>query len=164
MTNTYTQENRRLGIKTELGDDALLVTRAVISEQLGRLFTIEVEMSAEDHALDFNSLVGTSATVWLERPDGNKRYFNGLISKFAQPSHEGRLARYKATLVPWLWFLTRTADCRIFQNKTATDIIKEVFKGHGWSSDDYKLDLAGRTGSANTACSTGNRISILSAG
>ncbi len=139
MPPTYTQQNRRLGIKTELGDDALMVTRAVIKEQLGRLFQIEVEMAAEDTALDFNSLVGTSATVWLERPDGNKRYFNGIISKFAQPSHEGRLARYKATLVPWMWFLTRAADCRIFQNKTASDIIEDVFKGHDFS--DYKLDL-----------------------
>jgi type VI secretion system secreted protein VgrG len=141
MPSTLTQKNRRLGIKTELGDDALLVTRAVIKEQLGRLFQIEVEMSAEDNALDFNSLVGTSATVWMERPDGNKRYFNGLISRFSQPSQEGRLACYKATLVPWLWFLTRAADCRIFQNKTATDIIEDVFKAQGF--DDYKLDLTG---------------------
>ena len=31
-------------------------------------------------------------------------------------------------MVPWLWFLTRTADCRIFQNKKAPDIIKQIFK------------------------------------
>ena len=141
MPSTLTQKNRRLGFKTEQGDDALLVTHVTINEQLGRLFKIEVELAAEDTALDFNSLVGSSATVWLERPDGNKRYFNGLISRFAQPSHEGRLACYRATLVPWLWFLTRASDCRIFQNKTATDIIEDVFKAQGF--DAYKLDLSG---------------------
>ena len=30
----------------------------------------------------------------------------------------GRYHRYIATVRPWLWFLTRTADCRIFQDMT----------------------------------------------
>ena len=34
------------------------------------------------------------------------------------------------TVRSWLWFLTRTADCRIFQEKTVPDIIKEVFADH----------------------------------
>jgi type VI secretion system secreted protein VgrG len=32
-----------------------------------------------------------------------------------------------------LWFLTRTADCRIFQNKTVPQIISEVFRDHGFN-------------------------------
>src|SRR5882672_1499528 len=34
------------------------------------------------------------------------------------------------TVSAWLWFLTRTADCKIFQEKTAPEIIKEVFGDH----------------------------------
>jgi type VI secretion system secreted protein VgrG len=34
-------------------------------------------------------------------------------------------------MVPALWFLTRTADCRIFQNKKVPDIIQEIFKENG---------------------------------
>jgi type VI secretion system secreted protein VgrG len=34
------------------------------------------------------------------------------------------------TVNAWLWFLTRTADCKIFQEKTAPEIIKEVFGDH----------------------------------
>ena len=30
----------------------------------------------------------------------------------------------------WLWFLTRTTDCKIFQDKNVPDIIKEVFADH----------------------------------
>src|SRR5262249_27126055 len=37
---------------------------------------------------------------------------------------------YRLTVHPWLWFLTRTADCRIFQEKTVPDIIKEIFADH----------------------------------
>src|SRR5262249_1317194 len=34
------------------------------------------------------------------------------------------------TVNAWLWFLTRTSDCRIFQEKTVPEIIKEVFADH----------------------------------
>ncbi len=136
-----TQKNRRAGFKSDNGDDALLLTRCEIHEQMGRLFRIEAELAGESDSVDFNSWVGSGATVWLEQPDGSKRYFHGLISRFAQAGSEGKVARYQATLVPWLWFLTRTADCRIFQNETATDIIKAVFDGHGFN--DYKLNLTG---------------------
>jgi type VI secretion system secreted protein VgrG len=42
---------------------------------------------------------------------------------------------------PWLWFLTRTADCRIFQDMKVPDIIKKVFDDH--PSADFKFELTG---------------------
>ena len=39
---------------------------------------------------------------------------------------------YRATMVPWLWLLTRTADCRIFQEMKAPDIIKTIFGDYGF--------------------------------
>jgi type VI secretion system secreted protein VgrG len=39
----------------------------------------------------------------------------------------------------WLWFLTRTADCRIFQEKTVPEIIKEVFADHSMAVFDDGL-------------------------
>ena len=56
-----------------------------------------------------------------------------------QVANVGGYARYRATIVPWLWLLTRTTDCRIFQDKTVPDIIEAVFKHYGFS--DYQLKL-----------------------
>ena len=42
---------------------------------------------------------------------------------------------------PWLWFLTRTADCRIFQEMNVPDIVKQVFGDHGIA--DFKFELTG---------------------
>ena len=42
----------------------------------------------------------------------------------------GRYRRYYATVHPWLWFLSRTADCRIFQEMTVPDIVKKIFSDH----------------------------------
>ena len=58
------------------------------------------------------------------------RYFNGYVTRFSQGGMHGRYRRYSATVHPWLWFLSRTADCRIFQEMTVPEIVEKVFSEH----------------------------------
>jgi len=51
---------------------------------------------------------------------------------------------YRAVLRPWLWFLTRTSNCRIFQDMSVPDIIKQVFCQFKASIDEC-LDKVGST-------------------
>ena len=74
-------------------------------------------------------------------PDDSTRYFNGYVTRFSQGGAHGRYNRYSAVVRPWLWFLTRTADCRIFQDLTVPDIVKKVFGDH--PTADFKFDLTG---------------------
>jgi type VI secretion system secreted protein VgrG len=135
------QETRLLAIGTPLGDDVLAVRSISVEEQLGRLFRIEAELSSEDGEIDLDKVVGNNVTIRLNIGQKVDRYFNGFVSRMVQTGNKGGYAQYRATVVPWLWFLTRTADCRIFQAKSAPDILEEVFKGHGFN--DYKLSLSG---------------------
>jgi type VI secretion system secreted protein VgrG len=137
-----TQANRSAAIATPLGDDALLLKSVSIREELGRLFQIDVELTADNTSISFDDLIGQNATIRLDLPDSDDpRYFNGFISKFSQTKSESGFAQYHATLVPWLWFLTRTADCRIFQQMAIPDIVLQVFKDHGF--DDVKNSVTG---------------------
>ena len=95
----------------------LLLTSFSGSEQLSRLFEYDLELASEDPAIKSADIVGQNVTIRLALGDDKNRYFNGYISHFTQITAYGRLARYQATMVPWLWFLTRTADCRIYQNE-----------------------------------------------
>ena len=54
----------------------------------------------------------------------------------------GRYIRYFAVVRPWLWFLTRTADCRIFQEMTVPDIVKKVFGEE--PTNDFKFELTSK--------------------
>jgi len=134
-----TQQHRAMAVGTPLGDDVLLLQSFSITEQLGRPFTMSLDLLSEDHAVDFNAMVGQNVTVRLETVHGGTRYFNGLVCGFAQRRRIGRLAQYEATVVPTLWLLTRTSDCRIFQEKKVPDIIKEVMKDHGVTDIDDRL-------------------------
>ena len=42
-------------------------------------------------------------------------------------------------LRPWLWLLSRTTDCRIFQDKKAPDIIKRCFRTAASTISNFKL-------------------------
>ena len=136
------QESRLLTIKTSLGPDVLAVRTANIQEQISRLSQIDVELSSENGSIDFDKVVGHNATLRLDVGQKDKRFFNGIVSRMVQLANKGGYARYRATIMPWLWLLTRTSDCRIYQEKSVPDIIEDVFKRHGFSSTDYQLKLS----------------------
>ena len=137
-----TQKNRAASINTPLGSDTLVLKSLKGGEELARLFQFELELVSEDYDIDFDKIIGEKVTISLNIGDNDTRYFNGYISHFVQTGPEGGYAQYQATVVPWLWFLTRTSDCRIFQNKTIPDILEEVFKGNKF--DAYERRLSGK--------------------
>jgi type VI secretion system secreted protein VgrG len=134
------QDNRSLAIKTALGPDVLAVRSIAVQEQISRLFQIEAELSSEDSGIDLDKVIGKDVTLRLNVAQKDKRYFAGIVSRLVQVANHGGHAHYRATIVPWLWFLTRTSDCYIFQDMTVPDIIEDVFKHFGFN--DYKLKLS----------------------
>ncbi len=137
----YTQDERFIGIETPLGKDVLLLSSFSGQEGISRMFKFELELLSETESISFKDVVGKSVTLRVNLADGSPRYFNGYISRFAQSAHEEEFTSYRAEMVPWLWFLTRNADCRIFQEKTIPEIIKQVFSDRGFS--DFKDSLQG---------------------
>ena len=130
-----TQKRRLFAVNTALGEDVLVFYRMIGSEQLGRLFVYEIEMLSEKTYIELNKVLGKNITLRMQLPEdrkGGTRYFNGFVTNFSYLGMRGmRYGAYRAIVHPWLWFLTRTSDCRIFQNKTVPDIVEEVFRQHG---------------------------------
>jgi len=87
-----------------------------------------------------NKVLGQAMTVALPLPSGGTRYFHGLVTQFRHQGAAEDCFLYRAVLRPWLWFLTRTSNCRIFQELSVPDIIKKVFEDNKFS--DFKLELS----------------------
>jgi type VI secretion system secreted protein VgrG len=151
-----TQAHRHIAIGTPLGEDVLLLRSFSYTEQLGRPFEISLDTLSSNSEINFDDIVGRNVTVRLQLPGGGERqngggqgtsggqqdeprYFNGIVIRFVQVGASGRLTQYQATAVPWLWLLTRTSDCRIFQDKAVPDIIKEVFREYGFTDFEDRL-------------------------
>ena len=135
------QTNRGIAVTTEAGPDKLLFYRMSAVERLGRPFEFSLELLSTDHNLALDQLLGSPACVSVLLPTGDTRYFHGRVNRISWGGSHGQYSKYRATLVPWFWFLTRTANCRIFQGQSVPDIIKQVFRDHGFS--DFQDHLSG---------------------
>jgi type VI secretion system secreted protein VgrG len=142
MGSSISQMYRLLRVATPLGPDRVVLRAFTGREAVSELFSFQLDLLSEDPAINFDDLVGQNVTFAVTLADGQSyRYFNGFISRFAQLPALGRLARYQAEVVPRLWFLTRTADCRIYQNQTVPDIIQDVLQRH--NVRDVEVQLQG---------------------
>jgi type VI secretion system secreted protein VgrG len=136
------QSTRIATLNTPLGGDTLVFQSLSISEELGRLFSLEIAAASERGDLKADDLLGKGVSVELKCPRGAVRYFHGFVSRFSRVPRPGtRYFSYHLSAVPWLWFLTRQSDCRIFQNKKLEDILRDVFGRRGFS--DFKFQLSG---------------------
>ena len=90
-------------------------------------------------------LLGKTMAVTLHTRSGADRHFHGYVTRFGLRGSRGRFHGYQATVRPWLWFLTRTADCRVFQDLTVPDIVKKVFQDHADANVEFKLFREYRT-------------------
>ncbi len=137
---TFTQRNRLLSLDTPLGPDVLLLRAFTGHEALSQLFLFQLDLVSENLDIDLNALLGQQVTVGITLTDGRtRRFFNGIVSRIRQLPSEGRLACYQADVVPSLWLLSRTTDCRIFQNKSTPEIVQTICRNAGFTDLELRL-------------------------
>ncbi|MCR6632315.1 MAG: type VI secretion system tip protein VgrG [Magnetospirillum sp.] len=147
-----TDASLSIQLTTPLGKDKLIADRLDGTEALNEPFLFSLAATATEDGLDVTTVLGKSVTVTLVDGEGKQRIIDTLAARVAV---QGR--RWMLELRPWLWMLTLTTDNRIFQNKTAVEIIKAVFDGAGYS--DYKDSTTG-TYTAREYCVQYNETSF----
>jgi type VI secretion system secreted protein VgrG len=133
--------SRTITVKTPLPENELLFYKASIVEQLGQPFDIQLDLLSPNEALDLEALLGKEICIEVGLPSGDSRYFHAYIAHASQLGRHGEKAAYQVRAVPWLWFLTRTTDCRIYQNQSALQIAQAIFREHGFT--DFRESLVG---------------------
>ena len=119
----------QMKLLTPLGD-ALRLRSMVVHEEISRLFEYEVIALSEDPAISADDLLGVGVAVSMEAADDSPRWFHGVVTSFGIEGVDGRHFSYRMMLRPWLWLLTRSANVRIYQEKSVPDIVKEVLSAY----------------------------------
>ena len=129
-------------LATDLGKDALVLQRFEGADHLNALFEYHVDCLAVTPDIDFDALVGTHATVTLKTHDREERPFDGIVTeaRWLGPGENGH--RYRMVLRPWLWLASLRRNQRIFHDKTAPQILEEIFADYA-SAGTARLDLTG---------------------
>ncbi|MGA3045466.1 MAG: type VI secretion system tip protein TssI/VgrG [Terracidiphilus sp.] len=133
------QADRLMQFSSTLGKDVLLIESLEGSEGISRLFEYRVELlSTVDTAIDPKAIVGTKVAVAIALNDKQGfRWINGIVASFEQCAGDKDFNVYQARIVPSMWQLTLSSNCRIFQNKTVLDIAKSVIGEYGLSLSDH---------------------------
>jgi type VI secretion system secreted protein VgrG len=138
MAPVLKQKGRTAELKTPLGKDKLAITRLDGSEGLSELFTFNIEALSDTEDLDFDGALGAKCTVTVTSNE-RTRHFNGVLVEAQWTGFHHDLYSYRLVLRPWLWLLSRVSDCRIFANKTAPEILADIFAKHGFATVEKKL-------------------------
>ena len=136
-----TDATREYELTTPLGDDSLLLRKMWGVERLSAPYEWDLDLISTDGDIDPDKLLGKHLSVGLQLNGGDRRYFSGIVSEFSTGGWLHNYNCYRAIVRPWFWLLTRTADCKIFQQKSVPDIFESVVKEYKFT--DYKLNLSG---------------------
>jgi type VI secretion system secreted protein VgrG len=116
-----------LSITTPLPDTSFVITGLSGGEALSKTFGYTVFLQSGSALLDPNQLLDKPVTITLGDPAGHGRYISGIVCSVAQLPQKGAdLWHYQLVVVPKLWFLGQTQDCRFFHDMAVPDVLAAV--------------------------------------
>jgi len=127
----FSQKDRVFWVTSPLGKDELLLEGFSGREAISRPFRFSLDLLSTDPAIDPAKVLREPMSISVMLADGSERVIHGVVARFSQLGRAEELTAYKAEIVPWLWFLSLTQDCRIFQEQTVLEIIKAVLGEYG---------------------------------
>ncbi len=137
VNSALKQDTRFAELRTPLGKDVLVLVRFDATEGLSELFEYRIEALAAKE-VDLDGILGRPCSVTIKLY-GKERHFNGIAVEGQWTGVRQEHHVYRLVLRPWLWLCSRTSDCRFFQDKTAPEIIQEVWRDRGFN--DFRLAL-----------------------
>ncbi len=113
--------------------------KAVIHEGMSDVSVISVSFQSKTKDLDLTQFIGKKMHVHLKTKSEKVRDFGGLCMSVENLGQRAGVRQYVAEIRPWFWLLTKTSDCRVFQNMTTKDIIEKIFGEYGFTDYEFRL-------------------------
>ncbi|WP_010187916.1 type VI secretion system Vgr family protein [Sphingomonas sp. PAMC 26605] len=128
---------RQAEITVELGAPSKLI-RFTSSERMGELFSIEAEIITEGR-VDMLLSLGKPAKIEVFELEESVRFFHGMLVEAHYLGGEDQGFHYRLVIRPWLYLLGQNRAYRIFEDRTAVDIVREVLEDYSRQVDYSRL-------------------------
>lgn len=109
------------------GDKALLVEAVTGEATLSSPYRFTLSLLSKSSSIDLQDLLGKNVSVGVRLADGSEQFINGYVNVFGFTRSDGGFAFYHAEIVPWLAFLQRRTNSRIFQDASVVDVLTQIF-------------------------------------
>ncbi|GGY96333.1 type VI secretion system Vgr family protein [Pseudoduganella plicata] len=136
------QERRLLKLDTPLGPDALLPQRIHAFERMSEGFDYTVDLLALDPDIKLKELIAQEVTLWILQPDTSYLPVHGFVHTAKKLGSDGQLTAYQIGFSSCLHFLKFRKDARIWQDKSADEIIADVLAGHSQCQGRFRFELS----------------------
>ncbi len=130
----------RITLSIDGVDDVLTPESVSIVEALSEPFRAEVRVVSLNTALDVSTWLGSEVLLTLLHA-GGERELHGIVVSARMQGASTHSGRYELVIAPRLWLLGLRQDSRVFQQKSAVDIVTEVLEGAG--VEDVETRLSG---------------------
>jgi type VI secretion system secreted protein VgrG len=142
ITSDLSQRDRLIILDTKLGPNALVPQRVVGRSRLGRHFEFTLDVVSTVGSVELKTLIAQPVTLWIQQSDKSYQPHNGYVHTARRLGSNGGLTTYQLGFASWMHFLKFRRDQRIWQDKTATDIITDVFNAHPQAQSLFRFALS----------------------
>jgi len=131
------QTKRALQIDTPAAQNKFLLVGLSGEEAINGLYRYSLDLVSNEDSIAPDTLLGSSVSFGVVEglaPDDDQEpmWWNGIVSKFGGGLNAGEdLFSYRMEVVPKLWLAGLKKRSRVFENKTASDIINQVLQSYG---------------------------------
>ncbi|MBW0449426.1 type VI secretion system tip protein VgrG [bacterium M00.F.Ca.ET.228.01.1.1] len=125
-----------------LPNDTLVPHRAVTHGELGRDFSVALDMLSAVGDIELKKLIAQPMTLWIQQADKSYLPVNGYIHTARRLGADGSLNSYQMTFASWMHFLKFRHDMRNWQDKSADEIITDVFNEHPQAKGYFQFALS----------------------
>lgn len=138
-SDLLTDKHRYVAVASDyLDPEETYVSTVTGAEEIGCDFCYEIDIVLDKTFSDFTRSVGQPATLAIKTFDKRTRYYNGVVEEITYMGLlDHRRTQYRLKLVSWLALLKYRKNCRIFQDKTSVEIVREIFRDHSASIADF---------------------------
>jgi type VI secretion system secreted protein VgrG len=142
ITGGLSQSDRLLKLDTPLGPNTLVPQRVVGHARLGRHFEFTVDVVSTNGYVELKTLIAQPVTLWIQQADKSYLPHNGYVHTARRLGSNSGLTSYQLGFASWMHFLNFRRDQRIWQDRTADDIITDVFNAHPQAQGLFQFALS----------------------
>ncbi|WP_241301094.1 type VI secretion system Vgr family protein [Burkholderia stabilis] len=125
-----------------LPNNALVPRRAVTCSELGRDFSVALDLVSTASDVELKTLIAQPITLWIQQADKSYLPINGYIHTARRLGADGSLSSYQLCFASWMHFLKFRSDMRYWQDKSVDAILADVFDAHPQARGHYQFALS----------------------
>ena len=129
---------RETRLAIDLGGEQVEFVSLTAHESISDPFHIELQITAPLGELDLAPHIGEPVGVTVFEDNTEVRYFNGILTEAVYLRETSDGFYYNLSLRSFLHFMASRSGFAIFQEKTALDILKDVFGSAGVTDYEFR--------------------------